>query len=47
MRLAFCYAEPEAIDEGIRRLAEVVEDRLELYRAFIDAGALNAEEGAA
>jgi 2-aminoadipate transaminase len=42
MRLAFCYAEPEAITEGIRRLAEVVEDRLELYRAFIAAGALPA-----
>jgi 2-aminoadipate transaminase len=48
MRLAFCYAEPAAIDEGIRRLAEVVEDRLELYRAFIAAGALREqEEGAA
>jgi len=48
MRLAFCYAEPEAIAEGIRRLAEVVEDRLELYRAFIAAGALpEREEGAA
>ena len=42
MRLAFCYAEPEAIGEGIRRLAEVIEDRLELYRAFIAAGALPA-----
>jgi len=42
MRLAFCYAEPEAITEGIRRLAEVIEDRLELYRAFIAAGALPA-----
>ncbi len=42
MRLAFCYAEPEAIAEGIRRLADVVEDRLELYRAFIAAGALPA-----
>ncbi len=40
MRLAFCYAEPEAIAEGIRRLGEVLEDRLELYRAFIAAGAL-------
>jgi 2-aminoadipate transaminase len=48
MRLAFCYAEPSAIAEGIRRLAEVIEDRLELYRAFIAAGALVApEEGAA
>lgn len=40
MRLAFCYAEPAAITEGIKRLAEVLEDRLELYRAFIAAGAL-------
>jgi len=48
MRLAFCYAEPEAIEEGIRRLAAVIEDRLELYRAFIAAGALPpAAEGAA
>jgi 2-aminoadipate transaminase len=42
MRLAFCYASPEAIDEGIRRLGEVLEDRLELYRAFIAAGAIEA-----
>lgn len=48
MRLAFCYAEPEAITEAIRRLAEVLEDRLELYRAFIAAGALpDRSEGAA
>ena len=48
MRLAFCYAEPEAITEGIRRLGEVLEDRLELYRAFIRAGALPGRvEGAA
>ena len=50
MRLAFCYAEPDAIREGIIRLAEVLEDRLELYRAFIAAGALPAgarREGAA
>jgi len=48
MRLAFCYAQPEAITEGIRRLSEVVEDRLELYRAFIAAGALpERKEGAA
>jgi 2-aminoadipate transaminase len=44
MRLAFCYARPEQIREGIRRLAEVLEDRLELYRAFALAGAL--KEGA-
>jgi 2-aminoadipate transaminase len=45
MRLAFCYAEPEAITEGIRRLGEVLEDRLEVYRAFVAAGAL-PDEGA-
>lgn len=44
MRLAFCYAEPRAIEEGIRRLAEVIEDRLELYRAFIAAGAIPATQ---
>lgn len=38
MRLAFCYAQPDDIREGVRRLAEVFEDRLELYRAFQDAG---------
>ncbi|GAB4281933.1 MAG: PLP-dependent aminotransferase family protein [Coriobacteriia bacterium] len=38
MRLAFCYAEPDRIREGVARLAEVLEDRLELYRAFLDAG---------
>ena len=43
MRLAFCYAEPDKIREGIQRLAEVLEDRLELYRAFMRAGAI-AEE---
>lgn len=44
MRLAFCYAEPDAIREGVRRLAEVLEDRLELYRAFSAAGALPPED---
>jgi 2-aminoadipate transaminase len=46
MRLGFCYAQPEAIREGIRRLAEVLEDRLELYRAFAAAGALPAATAA-
>lgn len=40
MRLAFCYESPENLREAIRRLAEVIEDRLELYRAFLDAGAI-------
>lgn len=43
MRLAFCFAEPDAIREGVRRLAEVLEDRLELYRAFQAAGVLEGE----
>ena len=43
MRLAFCYAEPERIHEGIARLAEVIEDRMALYRAFIAAGAISGE----
>jgi 2-aminoadipate transaminase len=46
MRLAFCYAEPDAIREGIQRLAEVLEDRLELYRAFLNAGALPGDSEA-
>jgi 2-aminoadipate transaminase len=40
MRLAFCYESPENLREAIRRLAGVIEDRLELYRAFLEAGAL-------
>ena len=40
MRLNFSYESPENITEAIRRLAEVIEDRLELYRAFINAGAI-------
>jgi 2-aminoadipate transaminase len=40
MRLAFCYESPEQITEGVRRLAEVCEDKLELYRAFVAAGAV-------
>jgi 2-aminoadipate transaminase len=43
MRLNFSYPEPEVIGEGVERLAAVLEDRLELYRAFISAGAIHAE----
>ena len=46
MRLGFCYASPERIREGLARLADVLEDRLELYRAFADAGVLPAAAGA-
>ena len=40
MRINFSYETPENIEEAIRRLAGVIEERLELYRAFIDAGAI-------
>ena len=40
MRIAFCYESPENLEEAIRRLAEVIEDQLELYRAFLAAGAI-------
>jgi 2-aminoadipate transaminase len=42
MRIAFCYESEEQIAEGIRRLADVLEDKLELYRAFVHAGAVPA-----
>jgi 2-aminoadipate transaminase len=34
MRLSFCYPTPERIREGVRRLAVVLEQELELYRTF-------------
>lgn len=34
MRLSFCYPTPDRIREGIRRLANVLTDELELYRTF-------------
>jgi 2-aminoadipate transaminase len=40
MRIAFCYEKPENLREAIRRLSLVIEERLELYRAFINAGVL-------
>lgn len=40
MRIAFCYEKPEDIREAIQRLAKVIEERMELYRAFIKAGLL-------
>lgn len=40
MRIAFCYEQPDSIREAIRRLGAVIEERMDLYRAFIDAGAL-------
>lgn len=40
MRLAFCYESEDDIREGIKRLAEVIDERLVLYRAFKKANVL-------
>ena len=40
MRACFSYEEPEKIREAIRRLSVVIEERMEIYRAFINAGYL-------
>jgi 2-aminoadipate transaminase len=49
MRLAFCYEDSAQIAEGVRRIAEVLEDALSLYRSFVLAGAVpgaaRSEEG--
>jgi 2-aminoadipate transaminase len=45
LRIAFCYESPEKIAEGITRLAEVLEDKLELYRSFVAAGVMPASAG--
>lgn len=42
MRINFSYESPENLTEAIKRLAAVIEGRLELYRAFIEAGAIKA-----
>lgn len=44
MRIAFCYEKPEDLREAIRRLGEAIDEKLELYRAFIDAGAISPHE---
>lgn len=40
MRIAFCYENPDNLREAIKRLGAVINERLELYRTFIDAGVL-------
>lgn len=42
LRVNFSYESPENLTEAIRRLAAVIEERLELYRVFLEAGALKA-----
>ncbi len=41
MRINFSYESPESLTEAVRRLAEVIEAKLELYRVFIQAGAID------
>lgn len=40
MRINFSYETPDNIAEAVRRLAEAIESKLELYRIFIEAGAV-------
>ncbi len=40
MRINFSYESPDNIEEAVRRLAGVIEERLELYRVFLEAGAI-------
>ncbi|MDJ0325006.1 PLP-dependent aminotransferase family protein [Cryobacterium sp. PH31-AA6] len=41
MRLSFCYPTPEHIRIGIRRLATVIRDELDLLETFAGTGSLN------
>jgi hypothetical protein len=34
LRVSYCYPEPDRIREGVRRLAGVVEEELDLMRTF-------------
>lgn len=43
MRINFSFASPEKLTEAVRRLSVVIDKRLELYRAFISAGAIKAK----
>ncbi|MCQ2752399.1 MAG: PLP-dependent aminotransferase family protein [Coriobacteriales bacterium] len=39
-RMAFCFEEPKNLDIAVKRLADVINERLDLYRAFVKAGVL-------
>ncbi len=45
MRLSYCYPEPERIREGVRRLAAVIEEELDLVHTFGTPHALNTVTG--
>ena len=42
MRLSYCYPEPDRIREGVRRLATVLEEEVELRQTFGATGALTS-----
>jgi hypothetical protein len=45
MRLSFCYPTPERIREGVRRLAGVLEEEMELRETFGATGHEGAHTG--
>ncbi|MFD2340600.1 PLP-dependent aminotransferase family protein [Clavibacter tessellarius] len=42
IRLSFCYPTPERIREGVRRMAGVIDDELDLLTTFSGTGALSS-----
>lgn len=42
MRVNFSFEQPEMLREAVHRLAKVIEERLEIYRVFLDAGAIKS-----
>jgi DNA-binding transcriptional MocR family regulator len=45
MRLSYCYPEPDRIREGVRRLAAVIEDEMQLAATFGTAHVLHPTTG--
>lgn len=45
MRLSYCYPDPERIREGVRRLAAVIENELELVQTFGTSRSLSPVSG--
>ena len=45
LRLSYCYPEPDRIREGVRRLAAVMEQELQIGETFGTASALHHPSG--
>ena len=45
LRLSFCYPEPERIQEGVRRLGDVIRQEIELRDTFGVTGELATQSG--